>query len=122
MAVRGVGSLVLWSAQLDRCQAFYEALGLVLEREEHEEGPVHLACDLDGVHFAIFASPPGEAASKNEGGASLLGFVVDDVDATFLRLRPLATEVIWEPGDAPWGRTAQLRDPDGRPVEIFSRA
>lgn len=60
-----------------------------------------------------------EAPNKRQGGASLIGFKVDDVDAVFARLSSLATEVLWEPQDAPWGRTAQLRDPDGRPLEIF---
>lgn len=110
---------MFWTSQLETCRAFYEALGLVFEDEEHEEGPLHFACDVGGVHFAIYEGPPGEAPNKGEGASSLIGFKVDDVDAVFARLREFETAILWEPRDAPWGRTAQLRDPDGRPVEIF---
>lgn len=119
MAVQGFGSLVYWTSRLDACRAFYEALGLEFADEEHEEGPLHVACEVGDVHFAIYEGPPGEAPNKRQGGAALIGFKVDDVDAVFARLRSLTSEVLWEPQDAPWGRTAQLRDPDGRPVEIF---
>ena len=122
MAVRGVGSLVLFTPQVRVCRAFYRALGLPLEDEVHEEGPPHAACDVGGVHVARYEAPAGRAPDKGAGGASLLGFTVDDVDAVFARLRALDAPVIWEPRDMPWGRTAQVRDPDGRPVELFTPA
>ncbi len=120
MAVHGMGSLVLWTARLEACRAFYEALGLPLEDEQHEEGPRHFACQVGGVHVALYGGPAGEAPGKGAGGSSLVGFRVDEVDELFGRLTALGAEVIWAPCDAPWGRTAQVRDPDGRPVELFA--
>lgn len=122
MGVRGVGSLVLFTARLRECRAFYRALGLALADEQHEGGPPHCACDVGGAHVALYEAPGGEAPGKGAGGASMLGFTVDDVDAVFARLRALDAPIVWEPRDMPWGRTLQVLDPDGRPVEAFQPA
>ena len=44
---------------------------------------------------------------------------VDDVDASFARLRAGGAEVVRQPHDEPWGeRVASVRDPDGNLVHI----
>jgi len=40
-------------------------------------------------------------------------FGVDDVDAAASRAKELGAEVVAGPVDAPWTRTALLRDPQG---------
>ena len=42
----------------------------------------------------------------------------DDVDASCDALRRTGLTFLVEPRDYPWGRSAYLRDPDGRLVEL----
>jgi len=53
----------------------------------------------------------------------LLEFQVDDVDAEYQRLRPIAgIEWVKELTTQPWGnRSIYFRDPDGNLVNFFSR-
>lgn len=45
-------------------------------------------------------------------------FAVDDLDAACDELRRNGTAFLVEPRAYPWGRSAYLRDPDGRLVEL----
>jgi catechol 2,3-dioxygenase-like lactoylglutathione lyase family enzyme len=53
-----MASLVLYAGDPTATAAFYRALGLDLDREDHGEGPAHFAVELGPVHFAIY---PAEA-------------------------------------------------------------
>jgi catechol 2,3-dioxygenase-like lactoylglutathione lyase family enzyme len=44
---------------------------------------------------------------------------VEDVDAVCAELVGRGLELELEPRDYPWGRSAYLRDPDGRLVELL---
>jgi catechol 2,3-dioxygenase-like lactoylglutathione lyase family enzyme len=43
---------------------------------------------------------------------------VEDLDAACAELRAHGVTLLVEPRDYPWGRSAYLRDPDGRLVEL----
>ncbi len=43
---------------------------------------------------------------------------VDDLDGACEELRSEGVTFLVEPRDYPWGRSAYLRDPDGRLVEL----
>jgi catechol 2,3-dioxygenase-like lactoylglutathione lyase family enzyme len=43
---------------------------------------------------------------------------VEDLDGRCETLREVGHELLLEPRDYPWGRSAYLRDPDGRLVEL----
>jgi predicted enzyme related to lactoylglutathione lyase len=46
---------------------------------------------------------------------------VDDVDATWERVKGLVPQIVLEPTDMPWGnRSIILRDPDGGLVNLFT--
>jgi methylmalonyl-CoA/ethylmalonyl-CoA epimerase len=47
---------------------------------------------------------------------------VADVDAAYDELRNDGVDFLVEPRDYPWGRSAYLRDPDGRFVELAQAA
>lgn len=115
-----VDALILWTAQPKRTIAFYRALGLPLEEERHDDGPLHWACELGSVHFAVYeAGGAGAAPGRREPGASQLGFQVDDALEVIVARAVTAGGVVQQPPeDVPWGRRAVLADPDGRPVEI----
>jgi catechol 2,3-dioxygenase-like lactoylglutathione lyase family enzyme len=62
-----------------------------------------------------------ERAATMDGGPPNEDHValgVSDLDATCAELRARGLELLVEPRDYPWGRSAYLRDPDGRLVEL----
>ncbi|MEM7248584.1 MAG: VOC family protein [Acidobacteriota bacterium] len=121
MSLPEVGALILFASDLDRTLAFYRALGMPLEAESHDSGPVHHAGELGPVHVAIFEGEPDEATAHRHAGSTMVGFAVDSVDAAVDALRNLGAEITQEPADYPWGRRALVVDPDGRTVELFER-
>jgi lactoylglutathione lyase len=117
-----IGSLVLFSADRDRTARFYRAIGIDLEREDHDDGPLHYAAELGPVHFAVYpAESAGRAPARRGGGSSFPGFFVDSLDATAASLAEVAAPVLGEHERMPWGCRMVFQDPDGRPVEINQR-
>ena len=109
MPIRRVDAVLLDSPDAPRLAAFYrDCLGLPL-REERHGGPVHFACDLDGLHFAIHTKAGGGAPRMS------ISFEVDDVDALAAGLKDVL-EIA--PHDRPYGRLAAVRDPDGHLVYL----
>jgi catechol 2,3-dioxygenase-like lactoylglutathione lyase family enzyme len=71
-----------------------------------------------GFSIGIEQAAPGRVS----GAGPEITVRVDDVDAAVERLREIGVEVT-DPRDQPWGaRHAWLRDPDGRPMSIYSSA
>jgi aminoglycoside 6'-N-acetyltransferase I len=115
-----LGSLILFSSRIGAVRDFYNAIGVVLEPEVHDEGPTHYAAEMNGIHLALYQAPDGSAPGFREGGCTWPGFRVSDLDATLERLVPLATKVLLGPEERPWGVRVVVEDPDGRPVELWS--
>jgi catechol 2,3-dioxygenase-like lactoylglutathione lyase family enzyme len=92
--------LVLYTADIVACRAFYEELGLRFTSERHGSGPEHAAADLTGgVVLEIYP-----AASETPAGRLRLGLTLP---AGQVGQRHLA------------GGRHVLRDPDGRVVEVI---
>ncbi|HVK60865.1 MAG TPA: VOC family protein [Bdellovibrionales bacterium] len=122
MAVQRLGVTVLWTNQLQKMRAFYSTAGLILEEEVHGDGPLHYTADVAGVHFAIYEETKKGSSSvqlRGQSGFTHIGFVVDDVEESFARLKELGAPIGWEIQSKPWGKAAMFFDPDGRSVEIF---
>ena len=89
--------LVIYSDRMEECRAFYAALGLRLEHEQHGQGPQHYAAVLDdGSVFEIYP------AADHHTGVVRLGLSINGA----LAQPPL------EPG------RRVLTDPDGRKVDV----
>ena len=67
------------------------------------------------LHLALF--PPDPGVSENVE----VGFYVDDLDAAHTRAVAAGAEVVREPRDEAWGRTAAYHDPDGNLVTLTQR-
>jgi lactoylglutathione lyase len=120
--VIAVSSIVLFAGDAERTGAFYRALGVPLEAEDHGDGPVHLAADLDGVHFAVFeGSDPGRDQPWRCAGSTFAGLYVESLDNTVGALRAFGARVLAEHEERDWGCRAVVEDPDGRAVEISQR-
>jgi catechol 2,3-dioxygenase-like lactoylglutathione lyase family enzyme len=61
------------------------------------------------THAALEDGPPNE---------DHYALVVDDLRASCNALRARGLDLLVEPQGYPWGRSAYLRDPDGRLVEL----
>jgi predicted enzyme related to lactoylglutathione lyase len=117
-----VGALVLFSEELEPVVEFYRAIGVPLEEERHDDGPLHYACELGSTHFAVYEGTMGAAPTRGAGGCAFAGFVVDSVADAVAAARAIRSAVLQEPEHFPWGLRAVLEDPDGRPVEVFERS
>jgi len=114
-----LASVVLFTGQLERCIAFYRALGVPLEDEDHGDGHVHSAVDLDGVHIAIFpGTGPGPALPHRATGATFIGFWVPSLGAAKDAAVSLGATLISDHQTCQWGCRVVLTDPDGRAVEL----
>ncbi len=119
--IQDVGALILFSNQLPAVVRFYRAIGLALEPERHEEGPVHYVSELGPTHFAVFEGPPGEAPEFRAGGSTFAGFAVDSLEEAMTGAKSVGARVVQEPAEYPWGMRALVVDPDGRVIELFQR-
>jgi lactoylglutathione lyase len=117
-----MASLVLFSVDVDKGVAFYRAIGVELEGEDHGDGSVHFAAEVGGVHFAILsAAGAGRAPSWRESGSSFPGFWVASLADIVAALIEQGAPVLVEHQVREWGCRAVVEDPDGRAVEINQR-
>ncbi|MFQ5918465.1 MAG: VOC family protein [Thermoplasmata archaeon] len=119
--IQDVGALILFSHRLPAVVQFYRAIGLELEPEQHEEGPVHYVSGLGPTHFAVFEGPPGEAPEFRSGGSTFPGFAVDSLEEALSGAKSVGARIAQEPSQYPWGMRALVVDPDGRTIELFER-
>jgi uncharacterized glyoxalase superfamily protein PhnB len=115
-----LGALVLFTSRQQDCVDFYRLVGAPLVEEQHDDGDVHFACEVGGVHFAVFpVTDSGRAPEYGTSGCSFPGFAVKSVHAVVEAAARQEVTVLQPPAEYPWGVRAVLRDPDGRPVEVF---
>lgn len=96
---------------------FYELLGIHFQREQHGSGPVHWASDLDGLVLEVY---PAKTEGETDG-TTRLGFEVEDAAVVLNNLRSSGVKVISDLQESKWGLRAEVRDPDGRSVELVQR-
>jgi lactoylglutathione lyase len=117
-----IASLVFFARDADATVAFYRAIGLPLETEDHGDGPTHAAAELGGVHVAVYQGEGSQTAPAWRSAASdFPGFYVDSLDDVTGALAVLGAVVIESHQERPWGCRIVAEDPDGRAVEINQR-
>lgn len=90
-------------------EAAVEFYGRVLSREPASSWPGGATFDLDGITLLIHVQ--GEQGEGMPPNVDHVAFRVSDLESDAERLGA-------EAADYPWGRSAYLRDPDGRLVEL----
>src|SRR5580692_4803661 len=61
------------------------------------------------------------AARPADNHTAIIEFRVDDVDGEYRKLKTIASEVVQEPTNMPWGnRSLLFRDPDGNLINFFT--
>jgi lactoylglutathione lyase len=117
---------VLYARDVERVAAFYAGLGFEerfrLPDETGAAGFVSLRRGSADLGVTTEAAPRRLAGVEPGPGPRHELFVyVDDVDATWARLRDAGTKTLREPRDMPWGeRIAFVRDPEGNVVTLAS--
>src|SRR5580692_8790087 len=61
------------------------------------------------------------AARPADNHTAIIEFRVEDVDGEYRKLKTIASEVVQEPTNMPWGnRSLLFRDPDGNLINFFT--
>lgn len=111
--MNAIDEIALFTDDVDGVAAFYRALAGAAPVSEWPGG-------------ALFSIGAGKLLVHERAGATADGppnedhfaLGVDDLDATCEALVAAGLTLLVEPRDFPWGRSAYLRDPDGRLVEL----
>lgn len=116
--VPSISLLVLRTSNPDALLPFYQALGLQFQTEQHGSGPLHFSCEIGGVVLEIYPSKPGQIDA--DFSSPMLGFRVDSLETTLENLRALGV-AIPEIKTADWGHFCNVRDFDGRAVQLVEK-
>lgn len=122
-----LASTVLLTNQIQRLADFYETL---LQKAPTWYRNDYAAFETPGSTLALFTVAGHDeyirrgAAVGGENRSMKIEFEVDDIEATYERLRADEEGIDWvraPPADMPWGtRIVVLRDPDGHLVELYA--
>ena len=98
---------------------FYRnALGLLLQDEEHPGVPLHYGCDVGGVHLAIHSSAGFVGVPTRDAQSPVIVLGTSSVKAVAERLSANGVQIIG-PTDHGFGLIVSFRDPDGNLVEVL---
>jgi uncharacterized glyoxalase superfamily protein PhnB len=123
-AVPQLDAIGIVSSDLERTRAFYRLLGV-----EFAEGDDHVEATMpNGLRLMVDTEDVIRSFrpdwSREAGNQLSLAFACDgprEVDELYAGVVAAGFEGEKEPWDAFWGhRYAQLRDPDGVPVDLFA--
>jgi len=124
-----IDHIELLTAQPDRTVAFYSDVLGFRERERLRipgtpSGPLDLVyLELGGTTLEVMcypeARPPIPArASEQRLGWQCLALEVEDMDAALAALNAKGVATAWGPMKRPDYARAEIRDPDGNPIEL----
>ncbi|MGV0070286.1 VOC family protein [Mycobacterium colombiense] len=111
------------TADVGRLVGFYEMVtgaSAIWGNELFAEIPTPIGTLAIGSEKTVplFGEGSAEPAANR---SAILEFIVEDVDAEYVRLREHVGEVVTAPTTMPWGNRALLfRDPDGNLVNLFT--
>ncbi|GAB3560844.1 VOC family protein [Spelaeicoccus albus] len=116
-------SVRIISADVARAADFYENVTggtVVRPHEQFAEVRTDAGTLAIGSIATVDLFGPGSARA-NDNHTAIIEFLVDDVDAEYVRLREFVSEFVGEPTVMPWGNKSLLfRDPDGNLVNFFT--
>lgn len=111
------------SSNVTETASFYQEL-LQMNRHFDSDWFVILThADCHNFEFGILDrnNPLVPEKARHQPAGVLLTFVVDDVEATFLKAKDMNVAIIEEPTDTPYGQRRMLvEDPDGTLVDVSS--
>ena len=119
MLINGVSAILLISPNAEELARFYkDVLGLPLEDEVHEGVPLHYACELGGIHFAIHPAEGWPGVATRDAQSPVIALRTSDANAVAQRLAAHGYQAVG-PYDHGFAQLVTFRDPDGNHVEIL---
>ncbi len=124
-----IDHIELLTAAPERAVAFYTAVLGFRERErlripQTPSGPLDLVyLELGGTTLEVMCYPQATAPIPPRSGETRLGWQclaleVDDMDGALAALKANGVEPAWGPMKRPDYARAEIRDPDGNPIEL----
>jgi glyoxylase I family protein len=123
-----IDHIELLTAAPERAIAFYTGVLGFRERErmripQTPEGPLDLVyLELGGTTVELMCYPEAKAirprASELAQGWQCLALEVEDMDRALAMLKAKGVEPAWGPVKRPDYARAEIRDPDGNPIEL----
>ena len=104
-----LGYVNVFVSDFDACCSFFsETLGLPLN--QREDGFGYASFNAGHISFGIAKTDDASLVGRHTG----VGFIVDNIDATYRDLIAKGVEFEMPPTKQPWGGTlALMKDPDG---------
>jgi len=122
MLIDGISAILLISPSAKELARFYrDTLGLPLVDEVHEGIPLHYACELGGVHFAIHPAEGWPGTPTRDAQSPVIALRTSDAKMVAQRLRASGFKAAG-PYDHGFAQVVTFRDPDGNHVEILEPA
>ena len=126
---RRIDHIELLTAAPERVVAFYTGVLGFRERErtripETPSGPLELVyLELGGTTVEVMCYPQAKPAIAPRAAQPRLGWQclaleVDDMDGALGALKSKGVEIAWGPVKRPDYARAEIRDPDGNPIEL----
>ena len=109
----GIAEIAIFTDDVGRTSAFYRHLVDATPLSEWPGGATFAIGD--GRLLVHERTPDMDDGPPNEDHFAI---TVDDLDEACMTLSSHGLALLVEPRDYPWGRSAYLRDPDGRLVEL----
>jgi catechol 2,3-dioxygenase-like lactoylglutathione lyase family enzyme len=123
-----IDHIELLTATPERTIAFYGGVLGFREREraripETPLGPLDLVyLELGGTTVEVMCYPQAQSiparSTEQRLGWQCLALEVDDMDATLAALKEKGVQAAWGPVKRPDYARAEIRDPDGNPIEL----
>ncbi len=122
-----IDHIELVTAHPERAVQFYtEILGFTVRRRDRVPstpvGPLELVyLDLDGTTVELMSYPDANVAEPQAGerlGYRMMALEVNDMDDALAFLRAKGIDATWGPIKRQAYARAEIRDPDGNPIEL----
>src|SRR5919202_4923324 len=113
MSFKRIGAVILLISDMENSIKFYkETLNLPLKSQSEDWTEFF----SNGTVLALH--PAKKKNTSKTGSNTLIGFMVDDLDATAIYLNEKNVKFFKEPKDEPFGKHAIIQDPDGHLISI----
>lgn len=114
-------AIVFYSSDMEEVVHFYRLLGVIFEKEKHDDGPIHYACGLGGLTIEIYPRK-GRVPHSDRLRAIDYRIVlpVENLEATLKSIRHLIEELV-SPRETIKGKSTLITDPDGRHILLIEK-
>lgn len=114
-----VNFIMFRTSQIEQVKDFYKGIGLILNEEQHGNGPIHYSYVQDQLVIEIYPGTEAKPPSWKDAGALMLGFYVENINKIIQSIDKLKGKVISNPSETIRGVRAVIEDPDGRRIELI---